>query len=316
MKTTRKLLVPALIGSMLVTACASDSQPADSTNAPTSSTQSTNSQPAATTQEPDIAGLSDEFDNADTLSQWKDLAAVEGHQSWVETLDINKTNPGELYLVPYVSAWFEDFRGTLHYKEITGNFDVTTRLQVKGKQNEVPDKPYSLTGLMARAPRPDSIKNWEAKKENWVFITTGFGDESHGKGVPQLETKTTVNSKSDMRIITSKTGWVNLRMIRMGSSFYMLYQFDGGDWMVSRKFDRPDLPETLQIGLISYTDWDSVLLSAEEFSKEPKKLAGDMTIRSDYVRFARPKLPENLQAKMKDGTLTNQELLEALKSNQ
>ena len=37
-----------------------------------------------------------------------------------------------------------------------------------------------------------------------------------------------------------------------------LYQLPGQDWVVHRRYERDDLPDTLQVGLVTYSDWTKV----------------------------------------------------------
>ena len=269
--------------SVLLFGCGSASSAAVTTARPVA--------PASARAADDLAALSDEFDNPNSLAAWTELSAAEGSQNWIEQIDIGKTNPGELYLTPYVSGWFADWRGVYLFKEVQGDFDVTTRIAVTGRSSPVPDKSYSLAGLMARAPRATRIADWQPGKENWLFITTGYGDPSKGVGKPQFETKTTFNSESKLRLTPSQTGWVELRMIRLGSRFFTFHRFGPGPWEVGDFYVRPDLPATLQLGLNAYTDWGPVeAQDPRTFNTNPARLRGDLVVRDDYIRFRRPNL--------------------------
>jgi hypothetical protein len=46
---------------------------------------------------------------------------------------VNKTKPGSLFIEPQSGAWWAGFHGGYLFKEITGDFAVTTRLKVTGK---------------------------------------------------------------------------------------------------------------------------------------------------------------------------------------
>src|SRR5689334_12061733 len=119
----------------------------------------------------DLSALSDEFNDAASLASWKNLSTVEGWPSQIEKMDVNATSPGALYLVPYTSTWFEDYHGAFLYKEVTGDFMVTTRIKANGKHSAVPTSAFSLSGIMARAPRDGlTPASWTPGHENWVFI--------------------------------------------------------------------------------------------------------------------------------------------------
>lgn len=257
----------------------------------------------------DLSALSDEFNDGSSLTSWTNLSTVEGWPNQVQKMDVNATSPGTLYLVPYTSTWFEEYHGVFLFKEVTGDFMVTTHIRANGKHSAVPTSAFSLSGIMARAPRdgltPDS---WTPGHENWVFITTGVGHAVDG--APQIETKTTVNSVSDLRLIPSSTNWLDLRVVRVGQTFVMLYRLPGESWTLSRCFDRPDLPQRLQVGLNAYTDWDRI--NSQYFNNEVAfnrtLLTGpdthpDLIVRDDYVRFSRPPVPDVVKAQIASGAL-------------
>jgi regulation of enolase protein 1 (concanavalin A-like superfamily) len=265
----------------------------------------------------DLTPLSDEFDQAGTLAQWKDLATVEKFPSKVARLDINTSSPGQLYIEPYTSTWFEDYRGVFLYKEVTGDYMVTARVRASGKASDTPTSIFSLSGLMSRAPRNITMDSWTPHGENWLFIATGYGNG--GIDGPQFETKTTTNSASDLWLTPSRADWVNLRVLRLGEVFLMLYRFTGGPWTLSRCFDRPDLPQTLQVGVHAYTDWNTITTrypdDPEGFNRAT--LTGpdthpDLIARDDYVRFQRPAFPGALKARVAAGAATVEDILNSL----
>jgi hypothetical protein len=271
----------------------------------------------ATPPADDLTPLSDEFDQAGTLAQWKDLATVEGFPSKAERLDFDATSPGQLYIEPYTSTWFEDYRGVFLFKEITGDYMVSARVRATGRLTATPASAFSLSGLMSRAPRSITMKSWTPHGENWLFIATGYGDGRIDG--PQFETKTTTNSVSDLWLTRSRADWVNLRILRVGEVFLMLYQFTDSPWTLSRCFDRPDLPATLQVGVHAYTDWNTItrLYSDDPAGFNRTTLTGpdthpDLIVRDEYVRFQRPAFPATLKAKFAAQTATVDDLLSAL----
>jgi hypothetical protein len=275
----------------------------------------TSATPAPVTD--DLTPLSDEFDQVGTLAQWKDLATVEQFPSKAARLDINTTSPGQLYIEPYTSTWFDDYRGVFLYKEVTGDYMVTARVRASGKTSDTPASAFSLSGLMSRAPRAITMESWTPYGENWLFIATGYGNG--GIDGPQFETKTTTNSASTLWLTRSRADWVNLRILRVGEVFLMLYQFTGGPWTLSRCFDRPDLAQTLQVGIHAYTDWNTI---TTRYPNDPERfnratLTGpdthpDLIVRDDYVRFQRPAFPGALKAKVAAGSATVVDVLNSL----
>lgn len=257
----------------------------------------------------DLTPLSDEFNAASHLSTWKNLSTVEGWPDQIQMMNVNAAAPGSLYLVPYTSTWFEEYHGVFLFKEIAGDFMATTHIKANGKHTPVPTSAFSLTGIMARTPRDGlTPATWTPGHENWVFITTGVGHAEQGE--PQIETKTTLNSASDLRLIPSSTDWVDLRVVRVGQTFVMLYRLPGASWQLSRCFDRPDMPQRLQVGLNAYTDWLPIdsQFNGNEGAFNRVLLTGpqthpDLVVRDDYIRFSRPPVPAAVRAQVVGGNL-------------
>jgi hypothetical protein len=240
---------------------------------------------------PDIAPLSDDFDNPASLAAWTSHAAAEGWPEMIAKVDVGRTVPGSLYLEPHTSGWYADFRAPFLFRTVAGDFDVVTRLRAAGKSTAVPTVTWSLAGLMAREPRSTTMETWAPRGENWVFATTGAAARP---GVPVLETKTTVNGRSALNLHPVKEGWIELRMVRVGPDFLILYREDGERaWTLQERFFRPDLPQTLQVGVNAYTGWDAM----PELWNDPAAYnrqvltgrAADLALTVDYVRFARPR---------------------------
>ena len=235
----------------------------------------------------DLAALSDEFASGASLRRWTQFHEAERWPSMVRRLEVRRG--GELYLEPHTSGWYADFHAPFMYREVTGDFVVTARLRADGIGGGVPTSQWSLAGLMARAPRTVTRETWTPNGENWVFVTAGVAEEP---GVPVFETKTTVNSRSRLRLHPAREGWVELRITRVGAAFELATRSDGEPWVVRDRFDRPDLPATLQVGLNAYTDW----YHARSMHDDPRRFnttvltdgTPDMGLRVDWVRFARP----------------------------
>jgi hypothetical protein len=217
-------------------------------------------------------------------------------------------------IMPYTSGWYADFRGVFLFKEVTGDFIATTRIRATGRERDVPRSSFSLAGVMARAPRAVTPDTWEEGQENWVFITTGYGDGEIGQ--PQLETKTTMNSSSILHLDPSRADWVTLRVMRIGEKFIMLYRFEGEGWKVSDIYTRPDMPATLQVGVNAYTDWLPIRTRYETNPGSFNKIVikggdsrPDLIAEFDYVHFARPVISDELLAKIAAGDMTRADWL-------
>jgi hypothetical protein len=161
------------------------------------------------------------------------------------------------------------------------------------------------------------MNSWTPHGENWLFIATGYG--SGGIDGPQFETKTTTNSASDLWLTPSQANWVNLRILRGGEVFLLLYQFIGGPWTLSRCFDRPDLPQGLQVGVHAYTDWNTI---TSRYPDDPEGFTRatptgsdthpDLIARGDNGRFQRPTFTGTLKTRLAAGAASIEGLLKAM----
>jgi hypothetical protein len=71
-------------------------------------------------------------------------------------------------LRPKSSGWFEDNTAGHLYREVTGDFIVTTRIKVEGTRVPVPQRSFSLAGLFIRKPHTVTQEGWTPKQENWL----------------------------------------------------------------------------------------------------------------------------------------------------
>jgi len=244
-----------------------------------------------TSPKEDIAPLSDEFDKPDSLASWKHVYKTEGWNA--DQLAKFSAESGWLTMVPHTSTWYQDYRGVLVYKEVTGDFAVTTRLRSTGRDGQsAPRSMYSLGGLMVRTPRPDTRATFQPGCENYVFLSLGTADQP---GRFQFEVKTTQNSQSDLEKILAPSSDALLQIAKIGRSIILLRN-DGGGWVVHKRYDRPDMPSTLQVGLTVYTDYPSAS-RVSAFDHNSTVIRGgnlDLIAKFDYVRFRRPAVPAGL----------------------
>lgn len=263
----------------------------------------------------DLATLGDEFRDPTSLDQWTRFDRAGGWPDRFQRLEVDPTGDGSLWIEPGTSGWYADFHGALLSKRVNGDFDVTVRLKTSGKADAVPTRAWSLAGLMVRQPRAVTPADWVPGQENWLFLTTGTGDRA---GVPMIESKTTVNSRSNLKLRPTAPGWVELRIIRLRDAFILLRRPEGEQrWVVHERFHRRDLPFTLEVGLAAYTDWDS----AEAYWNDPAAFntaafadgTPDLRVQVDYIRFAPPpRLSGTLPDALTDYSLGNEALLEQL----
>ncbi|WP_027482980.1 hypothetical protein [Deinococcus pimensis] len=261
----------------------------------------------------DLTALDDEFDDATSLARWQRHDVVEGWPSQWKALDVNTTSPGHLYVEPYSSAWFAGMRAPYLFKEVTGDFVVTARVLASGRATPVPTAGWSLLGLMIRQPRPSVTPDtWSSSGENWVFLTVGTADDV---GAPQIEDKSTTNGASSLRTRPGRAGWVELRVARIGRSVLLLRRFDGEGWAVHRRLDRPNLGVTLQVGVNAYTDNDSLGVVNDALAYNRTVVTQgrpDLVGRVDWVRFARPDVPDAWRGMDLSWNVSDEDLLKVL----
>lgn len=244
----------------------------------------------AVSQTPSDASLNSNFSSAAELDTWKWLHTTEG---WPDKAKKKEIKDGNLIIEPGTSGWFADKNAPFLYKEVRGDFDVRTRLRASGLESDVSKTIWSLGGLMVRVPKRGDKTQWKEKEENWMFMTTGVAEES-GKQV--IETKYTLNSRSNLKLRDAKAEWITLRVVRVGNAFIMLYKYDNDkSWTVHDRFYLVDWPPVLQVGLNCYTNsmavpsnilWgDPYKFNNEEFDHLGKC---DFRLSVDFVHFGKP----------------------------
>lgn len=244
----------------------------------------------------DLTALSDEFDDPSTISNWQRIYEVE---QWgadqLEVYDFSGVRPGWLRMVPYSSVWYEEWRGVLAFKEVTGDFVATTHIQPRNRAGTgAPGSQYSLAGIMIRTPRNITRETWTPMGENYVFLSIGAAGDP---GVYQFEVKTTVNSDSDLVFIDANTSEATIRSARIGDYFIMLRRGLGEDWVVHRRYFRDDMPDTLQVGMTCYTDWPTGSTFEPYVHNQITITTGspDLVADFDYYRFNPVILPATLE---------------------
>ena len=233
----------------------------------------------------DIKSLSDEFDQPATLSNWKQIWQTENWSA--NQLQKCAIENGNLVLMPYSSSWYQDYRGVLLYKEVSGDFVVTTKVTSTGRDGQsAPRSDYSLGGIMVRTPRQDDARTWRPGQENYIFLSIGTADRP---GNFQFEVKTTERSVSTLEKSMASSGEALLQFIRVGRSIVLLKK-QGGNWSVHKRYDRGDMPSTLQVGFTVYTDWNSVsqMTPIQQNNTVIRGGRPDLISKFDFMRFARP----------------------------
>lgn len=238
----------------------------------------------------ELSALSDEF-NDGALTGWTRFDGAFGWPDKIKALDVGETTPGALHLEPYHSAWVRDLNAPFLFREVRGDFDVRARVRVRGHDSEIPGGTWSLGGLMARVPNRLSATQWAPRAENWHFITTGVGQVA---GEPMTETKGTYNSYSSLKLRPFGTGWVELRLVRVGMVLVALARPEGEtEWRVRDRFYRMENSPVMQVGLIAYTTSDAIPPGPENpevINRAVNREAPvDMILEADWIRFSRPR---------------------------
>jgi cytochrome c peroxidase len=286
-----------------------------------------------------LVALSDEFGNASTMAAWQNLNQTEGWNiNQLEALDINTSRAGHMRFMPHTVSWYMNNQGPLVYKEITGDFVATMRLQVQ-RRNGQPGRPetsWSFGGLMIRTPRnitaagpspaaapttrmpwPPSgyTSDWSPDGENDMGISLGSPYNWMNPNPNQwaVSMRSTVNGNTSINWSTNDvpvgTGWVTFQAVRRDNTFLLLRRHDGGEWIIAERYERADMPATVQVGLFGFTDHANavaggllgdrfdvetayhhnrnVISVANGFAANP-----DLVVDADYLRFQRP--PEAL----------------------
>jgi hypothetical protein len=262
-----------------------------------------------------LATLSDEFKDAASATQWKSVAQVEGwNANQLELFDINKAYPGQCALMPFTSTWYKDYRGTLLFKSVKGDFVMSTHLKVTGRDGQsAPRSQFSLGGLMIRTPRTITPQTWQPGGENYIFLSLGAADKP---GTYQLEFKTTINSDSQLQIRDVNGGEADLQIARIGPSVIVLAKLPNSGWRVVNRYNRPDFSQELQAGMCCYTDYPTASKRSPQQHNASVIHDGnpDVGVLYDYIRYARPNVPQQLQGRnfANPGDVSDAELLNFL----
>lgn len=234
-----------------------------------------------------LASLSDSFDDAATVSRWQ---AVEGdlQDGVAPRFDIDQTTAGELTIVPGRSWWVHGERAFALLKPVVGDFVVTLKIRVSGKESALPTANWSLSGLLIRRATNDRAR------ENWLAFRVGRVNE-----LDVFERKTTVNGTSVLKLSPAATGWVDLRVARVGSHFVFLRRAVGGKWQHHWSYVRTDLPRSLLVGVDSFSGYEDT--------------KADLVSHVDHIRFAATGVPGALRKAVLAGSKSEGALLPYLK---
>lgn len=283
--------------------------------------------------------LNDEFDDATTISNWQNVNVTEGwNATQLEAQDINTTEAGQLFMMPYTTGWYRDRRAPLLYKMVNGDFVFTTQVAISNRNGTgIPSSNYSLAGPMIRRPKTltNGAVGWMAGEEDYIFLSAGYADENHHTcpgacPPPHFEVKNTTDSGSNLTVSPLGSQVVTIRMVRIGAVILVLYQTPGNDFVVHRRYLRNDFPAEMQVGLVTYTDWNKVFTYSIEdhnqytlspainpnindlSSNQNMPFNPDLEARFDFARFDEVTVPEELEGVDLFNEATEEELLSFL----
>jgi hypothetical protein len=157
---------------------------------------------------------------------------------------------GQLHMtVSGGSLWYNTNQGPAVYKNVTGNFKVTSTVhahRVGMADNVPPIIDVHLAGLMARRDVAEGM----GSQEDYVFLVVGYDVNDLS-----VEHKTTTDGVSTYDGPTwAGGGEAELRICRVGSTFRLYKRALGAStWTLATTYERPDLPSTLQVGAVTYS---------------------------------------------------------------
>lgn len=212
--------------------------------------------------------LDDEFD-VEGLDCW-DLGPENARatESW---------EPGVLVVETIqLGAWYQQDRSWALFKEITGNFAVATAVVTESIDTGLePDDPFNSAGLLARDPA--SVPS----TERWILHSIGHQSATENIGTLSKSQTDPMFAPSANFIDTSGVASGRLLMCRIGADFTM-WTDTGSGWLEGPGVNRPDLPATLQVGIM-----------VDAYAND-----ADLHAEFDYVRFADtpPSVPNDCTA--------------------
>ena len=244
--------------------------------------------------------LSDEFENLTSISNWKVFNIEENLPNKIKNININETEKGCLFIEPYTSCWYAGYNGIYLFKDIEGDFIISTKLKIEGKKDELPMNKWSIAGLLIRQAI-DTTFSQNEKLENWVYINTGRGKEPEWV----IDSKYTINSKSTFINTKSKSDWIELRIVRIHSLFITMYKFPNEKWTIYQKYLLDKLPNKLQSGInVSANATFAFNKPFAEFNTTNyDSIDTDMKVKVDYVRYHTVKYQKNIQDLIKNNKL-------------
>jgi hypothetical protein len=144
------------------------------------------------------------------------------------------------------SIWGKESTGPMIFRNAEGNFFLSTLVRTRPYSDTLnfsEDRAWQFGGIMLR--NPDSLSG-----ENYIYIAVGkrYNDL-------RLEVKSTTEGKSTSKTFKWPSGDAELMIQREAVVFGLYARPFGtkGEWTRVQTYYRPDLPNTLQAGIIIYS---------------------------------------------------------------
>jgi len=139
------------------------------------------------------------------------------------------------------ALWFQGQRGVLVGQTVAGNFRITATVSASDRSGEPlgdrSDGVVELGGLMAREEND--------VRQNYVFVVVGTDPDGLS-----VETKSTRDDNSRFDGPAWPASAADLRLCRVADRFTAWKRPAGSNdpWEAAASWDRPDLPDRLQVG--------------------------------------------------------------------
>jgi len=130
-----------------------------------------------------------------------------------------------------------------------GDFDLTgeVRVHAPGDPTSPPPTGYRFGGLVVRDPVEAAPGTHE-----WCPVAAGAGGPGEPSGV---EWKQTHDSVSQWSIVPTPDTHRELRLLREGATITAWHRDPGAtEWIPVQTYAFPDLPSTVQVGAMVYSD--------------------------------------------------------------
>ncbi|MCX4240477.1 hypothetical protein [Paraliomyxa miuraensis] len=200
--------------------------------------------------EPDpLASLGDEFDG--------DLSSWDVHHPQDANYGVSD---GELFIEPNGNTvWYYGNEAFHLNKTVEGDFMMTAFVEVTNLAGEptAPGDPYRIGGIMVRDPLAPNVNSYHMGIGNMTDPVVNIVSKSTDDSVSQIGEQPWQSTIAEMRIC------------RVGADVQGLIRLPGDSWRIIDWHVRPDLPQTLVTGPISYA-----------YTSVP-----DVRTTCDYVRY-------------------------------